>query len=42
MSDAIAVLSAKRTPIGGLMGSLSTMPASDLGGLRIEKLERKI
>ena len=32
MSDAIAVLSAKRTPIGGLMGSLSTMPASDLGG----------
>ena len=35
MSDAIAVLSAKRTPIGGLMGSLSTMPASDLGGLAI-------
>ncbi len=35
MSNAIAVLSAKRTPIGGLMGSLSSMPASDLGGLTI-------
>jgi acetyl-CoA C-acetyltransferase len=35
MSDAIAVLSAKRTPIGGLMGSLSSMPAPNLGGLAI-------
>ncbi|MDA8645944.1 thiolase family protein [Porticoccaceae bacterium] len=35
MSDAIAVLSAKRTPIGGLMGSLSSMSAPTLGGLAI-------
>lgn len=35
MSDAIAVLSAKRTPIGGLMGSLSSMSAPNLGGLAI-------
>ncbi|MDG1475445.1 MAG: thiolase family protein [Porticoccaceae bacterium] len=35
MSKPIAVLSAVRTPIGGLMGSLSTRSAAQLGGLAI-------
>ena len=35
MSKPIAVLSALRTPIGGLMGNLSTLSAAQLGGLAI-------
>ncbi len=35
MSKPIAILSAVRTPIGGLMGSLSSLSASDLGGIAI-------
>ena len=35
MSKPIAILSAVRTPIGGMMGSLATLSASDLGGIAI-------
>lgn len=35
MSKPIAILSAVRTPIGGMMGGLSTLSASDLGGIAI-------
>ena len=35
MSNPIAILSAMRTPMGGLMGSLSSLSASDLGGVAI-------
>ena len=35
MSKPIAILSAVRTPIGGMMGTLSTLSASDLGGIVI-------
>ena len=35
MSKPIAVLSALRAPIGGLMGNLSTLSAAQLGGLAI-------
>lgn len=35
MSNPIAILSAMRTPIGGMMGSLSSLSASDLGGVAI-------
>ena len=35
MSKSIAILSAVRTPIGGMMGGLSTLSASDLGGIAI-------
>ena len=35
MSKPIAILSAGRTPIGGMMGSLATLSASDLGGIAI-------
>ena len=35
MSKPIAILSAVRTPIGGLMGGLSSLSASDLGGIAI-------
>lgn len=35
MSKPIAILSAVRTPIGGMMGSLGTLSASDLGGIAI-------
>jgi acetyl-CoA C-acetyltransferase len=35
MSNPIAILSAMRTPMGGMMGSLSSLPASDLGGVAI-------
>ena len=35
MSKPIAILSAVRTPIGGMMGGLSTLSASDLGGIVI-------
>lgn len=35
MSNPIAILSAMRTPMGGMMGSLSSLSASDLGGVAI-------
>ncbi|CAI8319754.1 MAG: Acetyl-CoA acetyltransferase [Porticoccaceae bacterium UBA1117] len=35
MSKPIAILSAVRTPIGGMMGGLATLSASDLGGIAI-------
>jgi len=35
MSNPIAILSAMRTPMGGMMGSLSSLSASDLGGVVI-------
>ncbi|MDP6189729.1 MAG: acetyl-CoA C-acetyltransferase, partial [Gammaproteobacteria bacterium] len=35
MSNPIAILSAMRTPMGGMMGSLSSLSASDLGGAAI-------
>jgi len=35
MSKPIAILSAVRTPIGGMMGGLSALSASDLGGIAI-------
>ena len=35
MSKPIAILSAVGTPIGGMMGSLATLSASDLGGIAI-------
>ncbi|MDG2502289.1 MAG: thiolase family protein [Porticoccaceae bacterium] len=41
MSQAIAILSAARTPMGGMMGSLSSVPAPDLGAVAIRAaLER--
>ena len=35
MSQAIAILSAARTPMGGMMGSLSSVPATELGAVAI-------
>jgi len=35
MSQAIAILSAARTPMGGMMGSLSAVPAHELGAVAI-------
>ena len=35
MSKPIAILSAVRTPIGGMMGNLATLSASDLGAIAI-------
>ena len=35
MSNPIAILSAMRTPMGAMMGSLSSLSASDLGGVAI-------
>lgn len=35
MSNPIAILSAMRTPMGGMMGGLSSLSASDLGGVAI-------
>lgn len=35
MSQAIAILSAARTPMGGMMGSLSAVPAPELGAVAI-------
>jgi len=35
MSNPIAILSATRTPMGAMMGSLSSLSASDLGGVAI-------
>ena len=35
MSKPIAILSAARTPIGGMMGALSSLSAPDLGGIAI-------
>ena len=35
MSQPIAILSASRTPIGGMMGSLSTASAPQLGATAI-------
>ena len=35
MSNPIAILSAMRTPMGGMMGSLSSLSASDIGGVAI-------
>ena len=35
MSNPIAILSAVRTPIGGMMGGLSTLSAPDLGAIAI-------
>ena len=35
MSDPIAILSAKRTPIGGMLGSLSSVPSPQLGASAI-------
>ena len=35
MSNLIAILSAMRTPMSGMMGSLSSLSASDLGGVAI-------
>ena len=41
MSQAIAILSAARTPMGGMMGSLSAVPATELGAVAIRaSLER--
>lgn len=42
MSKPIAILSAVRTPIGGLMGSLSSLSASDLGGIAIATAVEKV
>ena len=35
MSQAIAILSAARTPMGGMMGSLSAVASPDLGAVAI-------
>jgi len=35
MSDPVAILSAKRTPIGGMLGSLSSVPSPQLGASAI-------
>ena len=41
MSQAIAILSAARTPMGGMMGSLSAVASPDLGAVAISAaLER--
>ena len=34
-SDAIVILSARRTPIGGFLGALSSLPAPSLGAAAI-------
>ena len=35
MPEPIAIISAKRTPIGGLLGSLVSIPAPNLGAIAI-------
>jgi len=35
MSDSIVIVAAKRTPMGGFMGALSTVPSTQLGALAI-------
>lgn len=41
MSKPIAILSASRTPMGGMMGSLSSVPATDLGAVAISAAVQK-
>ncbi|NLP32994.1 MAG: acetyl-CoA C-acyltransferase, partial [Oligella ureolytica] len=36
MSDAIVIVSVARTPVGGMMGALSSVPASELGATAIK------
>lgn len=36
MSDAIVIVSIARTPVGGMMGALSSVPASELGATAIK------
>lgn len=40
-SDDVVILSAARTPIGKFQGSLSTLPATELGGLAVESALRR-
>ena len=41
MSKPIAILSASRTPMGGMMGSLSSVSATDLGAVAISAAVKK-
>ena len=41
MSDSVAILSVARTPIGGMLGALSTVPATDLGATVIRSVVAK-
>ncbi|HCV19123.1 MAG TPA: acetyl-CoA C-acetyltransferase, partial [Alteromonas sp.] len=34
--ESVVIVAAKRTPMGGFMGSLSTLPATDLGAEAIK------
>ena len=42
MSKPIAILSASRTPMGGMMGSLSSVSAADLGAAAIQCCREKV
>ena len=41
MKDSVVIVSGARTPMGGLQGSLSALPATDLGAVAIEEAVKR-